>query len=304
MNLISKLGPYAELIRLNKTLGYCLNSFPYFVGFAYSTLLLPTPISTITLLEKVFILTCWSVLVRWGGCAWNDIVDQDFDRQVTRTKSRPLPRGAVTTSHALVFTTAIFLCAVLLLLLLPRPCMTEAFIIIFFGLLYPFGKQLISCPQLILTNIAWAIPMTMRSVDLNPLDHLAPTMCLFLFIATLIVMVDVLYACQDIKDDMKAGVNSMAVHFRHAINPLIHSMFLGSTGLLIAVGIFAGFRLPFYFLSVGGHFFGFRFTLATIKHDPSLVVERHTKLAVCSALSLLILGLVIENQIGLVLDRL
>lgn len=296
MITMSSISPYAELIRLNKTLGYCLNSCPYFVGLAYSALLSPTPISTTTLLKNFIVLTCWSILLRWGGCAWNDIVDKDLDRQITRTKSRPLPRGAVTTSNALVFTTAIFLCAILLLLLLPRPCMTEAAIIVFFGLLYPFGKQLFNYPQLILTNIAWAVPMTMQSVEVDPLDHLVPTACLFLFIGTLIVMIDVLYARQDIEDDMKAGVKSMAVHFRHVINPLIHSLFLGSTGLLIAVGIFAGFGFPFFLLSVGGHFFGFRFLLATLKQEPSPSVERHAKLSVCSAIALLILGLIVENQ--------
>lgn len=295
---MAKLGPYAELIRLNKALGYCLNSCPYFVGLAYSTLLSPTPISSTVLLERFVVLTCWSVLLRWGGCAWNDIVDQDLDRQITRTRSRPLPRGAVKTSNAVLFTTAIFLCASLLLFLLPRPCMIEAVIIVLFGLLYPFGKQLINYPQLILTNIAWAVPMTMRSVEVDPLDHILPTTCLFLFIGTLIVMLDVLYACQDIEEDMKAGVKSMAVHFRHAINPLIYSLFLGSMGLLVAVGVFAGFGFPFFLLSVGGHFFSFRFFLVALNQKPSPSVERHAKLAVCSAISLLILGLVVENQIS------
>lgn len=304
MSLISGLGPYAELVRLNRTLGYCLNSFPYFVGFAYGKSLSQTPIATAVLLERFFILTFWSILLRWGGCAWNDIIDQDLDRQITRTKSRPLPRGAITTSNALIVTTAIFLSAILLLLRLPRTCMIEAAIVIFFGLLYPFGKQLINYPQLILTNIAWAIPMSMRSVGVDPIDHLAPTTCLFLFIGTLIVIMDVLYACQDIEDDLKSGVKSMAVHFRHAINPLVHSLFLGSTGLLIAVGVLAEFKFPFFVLSVGGHFFGFRFLLATLKQKPSPLVEKNAKLAVCSALTLLILGLVVETQARPVLSRL
>lgn len=34
---------------------------------------------------------------------WNDWIDLHIDRQVARTKNRPIARGAVTTSEALIW---------------------------------------------------------------------------------------------------------------------------------------------------------------------------------------------------------
>ncbi|KAF5013777.1 hypothetical protein F66182_15150, partial [Fusarium sp. NRRL 66182] len=86
-------------------------------------------------------------------------------------------------------------------------------------------------------------------------------------------MVDVLYARQDLDEDMKVGVKSMAVHFRDSIWTLIYCLFFGSTAMLIAAGGLAGFGLPFFSLSVGGHFFGFMVLVKTSEQEPSSRME-------------------------------
>ena len=45
-------------------------------------------------------------LMRGAGCTWNDFTDRDFDAQVTRTRSRPIPSGQVTPKAALVWMAA------------------------------------------------------------------------------------------------------------------------------------------------------------------------------------------------------
>ena len=43
-----------------------------------------------------------ALVMRGAGCAYNDYVDRDFDAQVARTASRPIPSGQVTPDDALV----------------------------------------------------------------------------------------------------------------------------------------------------------------------------------------------------------
>ena len=40
-------------------------------------------------------------LMRGAGCTWNDITDRDIDGSVARTRSRPIPSGAVSARQAL-----------------------------------------------------------------------------------------------------------------------------------------------------------------------------------------------------------
>ena len=42
-------------------------------------------------------------VMRGAGCTYNDLVDQDIDDKVARTRSRPLPSGRVTRKNAAVF---------------------------------------------------------------------------------------------------------------------------------------------------------------------------------------------------------
>jgi 4-hydroxybenzoate polyprenyltransferase len=45
-------------------------------------------------------------LMRGAGCTINDLWDRDIDKQVERTRSRPLAAGTVTPAAALVFLAA------------------------------------------------------------------------------------------------------------------------------------------------------------------------------------------------------
>ena len=43
---------------------------------------------------------CGALLLRGAGCTVNDLWDQDLDRRVTRTKSRPLAAGTLSSRQA------------------------------------------------------------------------------------------------------------------------------------------------------------------------------------------------------------
>ena len=44
-----------------------------------------------------------AIAMRGAGCTYNDIVDEDIDRKVERTRSRPLPSGQVGRRQAWIF---------------------------------------------------------------------------------------------------------------------------------------------------------------------------------------------------------
>nr|A0A1E1FFM8.1 RecName: Full=Polyprenyl transferase prhE; AltName: Full=Paraherquonin biosynthesis cluster protein E [Penicillium brasilianum]BAV69306.1 PrhE [Penicillium brasilianum] len=303
--ILSKLPesavPYGELLRIHRPLGYYLNISPYVVGVAYTAAISPVTLPSTFLLGRLVILSLWGFCIRSAGCAWNDLIDMDIDRQVSRTKLRPLPRGAVSPSGAALLAAFMFGCGGSLLLLLPSQCAFEAAIVVFFALLYPFGKRFSDHPQLILTNIAWAIPMAMSSLDMSPLDFPIPTLAMSFSIASVIVMIDIVYACQDAEEDKKVGARSMAVRYMEITDQIAYGLFFSGTLSLLVGGILRGLGFPFLIFSVGGHFLGFlRFLRASLgKGAKSALVESQAKSSCLLATMLLVFGLCFEYCVRL-----
>ena len=77
---------FIELTRLNKPIGFMLLFWPCSWGLAYSYIDQKTDLFVLYLILFFF----GAVLMRSAGCIFNDIVDKDFDKQVKRTKKRPL----------------------------------------------------------------------------------------------------------------------------------------------------------------------------------------------------------------------
>ncbi|KAF7366389.1 Para-hydroxybenzoate--polyprenyltransferase, mitochondrial [Mycena sanguinolenta] len=81
-----------------------------------------------------------------------------------------------------------------------------------------------------------------------------PTSALALFGGTWAwtIWYDTIYACQDKKDDIKAGVKSTALLFGKSIKVVLALFaFMMMSGLILA-GILNGHELPYFLLSVGG----------------------------------------------------
>ena len=75
---------FIELTRLNKPTGFMLLFWPCSWGLAYAY----TVNQDLNLFIYYLILFFFgSVLMRSAGCIFNDIVDKDFDKKVTRTRT-------------------------------------------------------------------------------------------------------------------------------------------------------------------------------------------------------------------------
>lgn len=288
------IAAYGELMRIHRPLGFYLNTSPYLVGIAFAISASSATIKIGVLAQSTIILTIWSLCLRCAGCAWNDLIDADLDGQILRTKTRPIPRGAVSEFNAGFLTLVLFSCGWYAICFLPRPCMFDGLIITCSALLYPFGKRFTNYPQLTLANIGWAVPMAMHSLEVDPLAWLAPTICMYMFIATVIIMIDVIYARQDTEEDIKVGVKNMAVRFKDNIQTVAYSLLYASTAFLATAGALTGLGLSFFIVSVGGHFAGFFILLQASRVGKSSKVEAYSKSAFFLSTVLWVLGFVVE----------
>ncbi|MBC6442716.1 MAG: 4-hydroxybenzoate octaprenyltransferase [Rhodobacteraceae bacterium] len=152
-------------------------------------------------------------LMRGAGCTWNDITDRNFDKRVKRTKSRPIPSGAVAVRQALVWMVIQALAAAFILFTFNW--FTVVLGIASLGLMcvYPFAKRFTWWPQAFLglafnwgALLAWAAHHGSLSVAPGLL-YLAG-ICWTLFY-------DTIYAHQDSEDDALIGVKSTARLFGH-----------------------------------------------------------------------------------------
>ena len=64
--------------------------------------------------------------MRSAGCVYNDIVDQDLDRKVTRTAARPLAAKELSSTEAVVFLFILLGLGALILFLSPHLLLWQA----------------------------------------------------------------------------------------------------------------------------------------------------------------------------------
>ncbi|CAI9633960.1 unnamed protein product [Alternaria burnsii] len=271
-------GPYLELTRFSKPAGLLGVYFPYFIGFLYSVNLTnPKALSPAdwTRLSAVFLLD--GLILRSFGCAWNDTVDQDLDRQVERCKKRPLARGALSTPDAL-FTTLVLAISrhVLFYATLPARAGQQALLTTILALFYPFMKRFGNFPQLCLgAGVGWAVflvdaavvdgpypaaPVPMLDIEDRSKAMMAMWACQTLFNITY----DTVYAFQDIRDDLNAGVGSLAIAVRHYPKLFLLSIASAMAGFLWATVSWGGLTRGPFQVGAGVSSFAALFMLARL----------------------------------------
>ena len=135
-----RLDAYERLIRLDRPIGILLLLWP-----TLWALWLAAPGMPNLLLVWIFVLG--TALMRSAGCAVNDWADRDFDRQVERTRERPLAAGRIRPWEALAIGAAFALAAFALVLQLNRLTILLSMAGLAITVVYPFTKRFFSLPQ-------------------------------------------------------------------------------------------------------------------------------------------------------------
>jgi len=194
------LRPYASLMRLDRPIGTWLLYWPC----AWSVAL-----AGVGGRWDLFLwLALGAFAMRSAGCIYNDIVDRDLDRQVERTRLRPLASGRVTVMAAWLLVG--LLCAVGLVVLLQLDRVAQGVAIISIGPVaaYPFMKRITWWPQAWLGLVfSWGALVGWPAVT-GSLEW--PAFLLWFGTIAWVVGYDTLYAIQDKEDDALIGVKSSA----------------------------------------------------------------------------------------------
>jgi 4-hydroxybenzoate polyprenyltransferase len=237
-NLPPAWRPYALLMRLDRPIGSWLLVLPGFWAFA-----LAAP-SWAEGLRLTLLFGLGAVVMRGAGCVVNDLWDRDLDRQVERTRGRPLASGAVTPRQALVFLAGLLLVGLAVLLQLSWAAIVIGAASLLPIALYPLAKRVTDWPQAVLGLVfSWAAP-TGYAAATGGLD--AAALLLWLAAFCWILGYDTIYAHQDREDDALVGIRSTARRFGAKTRPFLAACY-GATLLLLALaGWAAGAGWPFY----------------------------------------------------------
>jgi 4-hydroxybenzoate polyprenyltransferase len=195
-----RVRPYASLMRLDRPIGTWLLYWPC----AWSVALAGV--------SGRWTLFLWLALgaftMRSAGCVYNDIVDGDIDRQIERTRLRPLASGRVAPRSAWTVTAILCLIGLVVLLQLKWAAALIATASIVPVAAYPFMKRITWWPQAWLGLVfSWGALVGWPAVTGS--FALAPLLLWFGSIAW-VVGYDTLYAIQDKEDDDLVGVKSSA----------------------------------------------------------------------------------------------
>ena len=227
------MRPYLQLSRLDRPVGYWLLALPGWIGLAFATLSYGFAVSD---LKWAALILIGAIAMRGAGCTYNDIVDQDLDRQVERTALRPLPAGTVTTQQAWIWLLAQCGVGLIVLLCLPRLAQIISLCSIPLVAAYPFMKRITWWPQIWLgMTFNWAV-LVAYAAKTGTVSW--PLFILYIGLVFWTVGYDTIYACQDIEDDMKIGVKSTARIAEGKVSKFVYNFYgLCITFILLAIFI-------------------------------------------------------------------
>ena len=190
-----------------------------------------------------------SFVMRSAGVIINDLADRSFDRQVTRTQTRPLASGVLHPWHAILFLGVLLAIAVSLLLFLNPLAIRLGPVALALAAIYPFTKRFFHVPQVFLgLAFGWGAVMAWAAVR-NQLD---PAVWL-LFTATICwaLAYDTIYALQDVEDDLRIGVNSSAILFGSHVWIAVGIIETAMLALLATAGWLENLNAAFYGVLAG-----------------------------------------------------
>jgi len=194
--------------------------------------------------------------MRGAGCSINDLWDRNLDPQVRRTRLRPIARGAITPFQGLAWTGVQLISGLGILLQFPFQCLFYGIPSLLLVATYPLAKRVTHYPQFVLgLTFSWGAMMGFPALGVDLLqDTTALTAAGLLYSSCVAwtVLYDMIYAHMDIKDDVAAGIKSIAVRHETNTKAVLSGLAVVQISLLAAAGSAVGFGPVFFVGSCGG----------------------------------------------------
>jgi 4-hydroxybenzoate polyprenyltransferase len=304
------LKPWLKLGRFDRPVGIWLLLIPGWQGIALALAQFgkaPSPYDA-WLFVGFAIGAC---LMRAAGCAFNDIVDRDIDRQVARTAERPVASGRIGAKLAMAFVVGCSLVSLLILLTLGWTAIALGVLSLALVAAYPFMKRITWWPQAWLgLTFNWGALMgfaaaasgaalAANGLAAAPSSPLTPIMAqavgdyslhdtyyvslnLGAFLPALLLYLggvfwtlgyDTIYALQDIEDDAMVGVKSSARRLGSNVRTGVAGFYLVSLLLAAAAGAVAGLG-PLFWVGLAAYALHFRWQFRRLRpDDPALALR-------------------------------
>lgn len=238
------IWPYAQLARWDRPIGWELLLWPCWWSAAMAASAYARPGDSLaSLLPSPWTLVLFligAIAMRGAGCTYNDLVDEDIDSRVERTRSRPLPSGQISRRRTWAFLVAQALVG--LVVLLQFNGFTVGLGIASLGVVavYPFMKRVTDWPQLVLgLAFSWGALMGWAA-EFGDID--GPAVLLYAGSILWVIGYDTIYAHQDKEDDAIVGVRSTARLFGERTKPWLVGLYGGA--LMCFALAFAAAQVP------------------------------------------------------------
>lgn len=231
---------YIFLMRLNSPAGLLLLMLPCIWSLTLASHSIPS-------MNLLVIFILGSLITRTLGCIVNDIFDAKFDKQVSRTKNRPIASGQITVLHASILAIILAIIAFYLLTFLSIKSIIIAFIAAKLIFIYPLTKRFFPFPQLFL-GIVFNLGVLMAWVEVKGSINLS-AIILYLGAVFWTLAYDTIYAFQDINDDKKLGLRSMAIVIEKRPKFYIESFYKISFSFLMVAPLIQNINYIFFVYS-------------------------------------------------------
>ena len=240
---MQQLKLFIELTRLKKPIGYMLLFWPcawgLTIGYDFTNQL-----NNYFFFLILFFLG--SVLMRSAGCIVNDILDRKFDKEVARTKNRPIASGKISVKMGLSY--AVILCVLAFLVLINFNYFTIILALASMPLAftYPLMKRYTYWPQLFL-GVTFNYGLILGWTSIN--SEISTTPLIFYIGAIFWTLgYDTIYGYQDIKDDEIIGLKSTSIKFKGRSKNFLSICYAALLIFFILGGLYMSFSFTYYVL--------------------------------------------------------
>ena len=229
---MNQLNLFIELTRLKKPIGYMLLFWPCVWGLSMAYDFKKNLNDYFFYLILFFL---GSVLMRSAGCIVNDIFDRKFDKEVSRTKNRPIASGKITVNLGLFYSTILCLLAFFVLINFNLFTIILALASMPLAFTYPLMKRFTYWPQLFL-GITFNYGLLLGWTSIKGEIDIIPII-IYLGAIFWTLGYDTIYGFQDIEDDEIIGVKSTSIKFKESPKILLTICYLIFILVLIITGI-------------------------------------------------------------------
>jgi len=195
-------------------------------------------------LPLILLFLAGSVVMRAAGCIINDLTDRKLDSQIERTRSRPLASGELSEIQAILLLVLLLCIGLAIALMLPPVVIKLAVAVMPLIILYPWMKRITWWPQLFLgLTFNWGALMGWAAVR-GEIE--LPAVMLYIAGIFWTLGYDTIYAHQDKRDDIKAGIKSTALKLGRYSKLFIALFYIAMIAVLMSIGAWLHPPLHYY----------------------------------------------------------